>query len=388
MTVPTATAGAVSQYITNLPAFSDLGYCARDALSYVVMELTESKCPGGQSALESCACTKDQNSLAVSESINSQVAIYCSSTASEDITSAQGVFAGYCGLAAGTSSFPTFSALAGDVTYYITDLPIYSSMAECARYAVAYPVQAQTVGDCPSDPMQLVSCVCVKDQNSLAMSSSIVKQVSEGCGSTASADVTSALAVFDYYCSAGKGLVTPAGVTASVIATKAGGAAATTKAGGGAAATATNTGSSSGSSGGTGSSSSSGGSVPGTINGVPVAAIAGGAGGGTLFIIFMLFVAYKYNSRRKLARQNRPPPPVVDEDKPKPPPFTPGSKFQKPEPTVAVSPVSPVDGTMGLAELLTPQERRRQELQDMGSRRTELNGFGTRWVFPYPLSLC
>jgi hypothetical protein len=35
------------------------------------------------------------------------------------------------------------------------------------------------------------------------------------CGTTASEAVSSALGVFEYYCSAGKGLVTPKGITAS-----------------------------------------------------------------------------------------------------------------------------------------------------------------------------
>jgi hypothetical protein len=55
----------------------------------------------------------------------------------------------------------------------------------------------------------------VKDKNSQSISSYLVSQIKYACGSTASSDVTSGLAVFDYYCSAGKGLVTPAGVTNS-----------------------------------------------------------------------------------------------------------------------------------------------------------------------------
>jgi hypothetical protein len=35
------------------------------------------------------------------------------------------------------------------------------------------------------------------------------------CGTTASEAVSSALGIFEYYCSAGKGLVTPKGITAS-----------------------------------------------------------------------------------------------------------------------------------------------------------------------------
>jgi hypothetical protein len=216
--VPTTApaSNAISQYITDFPAYSDLAPCAEDALSYVVQGLTEEKCPPGASALASCACTKNQNSLWVSEQIGSNMGDYCGSTHTEDVTSAEAVFAAYCGLGNNSyPAFPTTSALSGDVTYYITDLPQFSSLASCAQYAVSYPVLAQTDHDCPSQPLGLVSCACVKDQNSLAMVSEITNNVAENCGKTASDDVSSALAVFAEYCSAGKGLVTPKGVTAS-----------------------------------------------------------------------------------------------------------------------------------------------------------------------------
>jgi hypothetical protein len=139
----------------------------------------------------------------------------CGSTHSEDLTSAQAVFAGYCEMGNGTTSFPTASYLKGDVTYYITDLPTYSSLANCAQEAVSYPVGGLVRNDCPTDPRGAVSCLCVKDSNSQALNSAIISQISENCGTTATEDVTSALGVFAFYCSAGKGLVTPSGVTAS-----------------------------------------------------------------------------------------------------------------------------------------------------------------------------
>jgi hypothetical protein len=118
-------------------------------------------------------------------------------------------------MGAGTTSFPSPSYLSGDVTYYITDLPTYSSLATCAQWAVSYPVFELANNDCPAAPLAMVSCACVKDQNSQAMSSQIASQIGENCGTTATDDVSSALGVFAYYCSAGKGLVTPKGVTAS-----------------------------------------------------------------------------------------------------------------------------------------------------------------------------
>jgi hypothetical protein len=215
VTTQPANSNAVTQYIADLPAFSLLGPCAGSALSYAVQVLTHNDCPSAQAELASCACTKNQNSLSVSEYVNSLVLEYCGSTHSEDVTSAQGVFSGYCGLGNGTSSFPSTSALAGDVTYYITDLPQFSSLAPCAGSALGYEVLSQTNNDCPSAPNALVSCACVKDQNSMGLSSAIASLVGEYCDSTASDDISSALGVFAYYCSAGHGQVTPTGVIAS-----------------------------------------------------------------------------------------------------------------------------------------------------------------------------
>jgi hypothetical protein len=215
ITTPPPAGASVSQYLTDLTAYSILAPCAAGALSYIIQSLTNQLCPSAAPALASCACTKNQNSLAVSEKINNMVFEDCGTTHTEDVTSAQAVFAGYCGLGAGTTSFPTASALPGDVSYYITDLPSFSALAPCAAEGLSYVVQSQTNHDCPAAPRSLVSCACVKDKNSQALSSGISSMVVQDCGSTASEDVTSALGVFDFYCSAGKGLVTPQGITAS-----------------------------------------------------------------------------------------------------------------------------------------------------------------------------
>lgn len=76
-------------------------------------------------------------------------------------------------------------------------------------------MQELTTSQCPPGPRELVSCACAKDRKSADMSRILVSSVKYYCGSDANADVTSAIAVFDYYCSAGKGLVTPEGVKAA-----------------------------------------------------------------------------------------------------------------------------------------------------------------------------
>jgi hypothetical protein len=207
--------GGVSQYITEIAQFTDLAPCAQSGISYAVQAFSNSLCPADAAGLQSCACTKNQNSLAASQSINSQVGGYCGSTRSADKASAQAMFAGYCGLGNGTSVFPTPSFLPGVVTYYMTDLPNYSSMAPCAKSAMSYEMNNLINSLCPADPRAVVSCACAQDNNSGAFSAALVTEVKGDCGSTASADVSSALGVFDVYCSAGKGLVTPQGVTAS-----------------------------------------------------------------------------------------------------------------------------------------------------------------------------
>jgi hypothetical protein len=205
----------VSQYITDLSAYANLASCAQSAISYVVQDLTESLCPTGFSALASCACSKNQNALAASEGINTQVFEECGSTHTEDLTSAHALFSGYCGMAAGTTSFPTPSGLGGSLTYYITDLPQYASMPPCGKTAISSAVLYQTYDECPTAPDLLASCVCTKDQNSLSISSDLVSEVNYECNSAVDSIVSSAVSLLDYYCSAAKGKVTPVGVTNS-----------------------------------------------------------------------------------------------------------------------------------------------------------------------------
>jgi hypothetical protein len=209
-------ANTVTQFISDLPAYSDLAPCAESGLYYAVGTLTYEKCPPAAPNLASCACLKNQNSLLVSEYINTQIQDACGSTMSEDIASGQAVFSGYCGLNNGTSDFPTQSQLPGSLTYYISDMAEYSSLAPCAQSAVYYQAMySMTNTYCPSQPGALASCACAKGGMSALVNSGLTKGVTDSCDSTASADITSALAVFDFYCSAAKGLATPTGITTS-----------------------------------------------------------------------------------------------------------------------------------------------------------------------------
>jgi hypothetical protein len=206
----------VTQYITDLPQFNDLGSCAGDGLNSAIESLTFNQCPPDAPSLVSCACLKGQHSLAVSEAINRNVHELCGTTHTEDVTSAQAIFAGYCGLNNGTSSFPTPSELPGSLTYYITDLPQFSELVPCASRVVYYEAFfTLSYFDCPSEPGALASCACAKDGNSESINNAISSGVKETCTSTDTADITSALSVFGLYCSAAMDKTKAHGITTS-----------------------------------------------------------------------------------------------------------------------------------------------------------------------------
>jgi hypothetical protein len=121
------------------------------------------------------------------------------------------------------------------VTYYITDLPQYSSLAPCAQSGLSYGVFSATNDLCPSGPQALASCVCLKPALLPDLSSTISSNLAYECSSTASAQISSAMnvrpfmrratqtfnssdmctQVYNIYCSAAKGVATPTGVTNS-----------------------------------------------------------------------------------------------------------------------------------------------------------------------------
>ncbi|KAJ1328097.1 cell wall integrity and stress response component [Microdochium nivale] len=176
--------------------------------------MTNDLCPNDPALLQSCVCTKNQNSLRVSQDINASVKYSCDPITA-DISVAQGVFAGYCGLGAGTTSFPTFAPPPGDMTYYITALPQYDSLVPCAQSGLSRGVMSATNELCPKDPAGLASCVCFKTGMPNWVSKVITSSVKYACSSTASQDLSSALAVWDYFCSAARAEVKPS-VTESV----------------------------------------------------------------------------------------------------------------------------------------------------------------------------
>ncbi|KJR85286.1 uncharacterized protein SPSK_08685 [Sporothrix schenckii 1099-18] len=205
----------VSQYITDIPEMSYLAPCASSQISYAVMEMTYSLCPPDAVNLATCVCQKNQNSLVVSQTINTMVGYDCSSHTA-DIQSAQAFFAAYCNLNSGTSSFPTASNPPGDMSYYITDIPQFNSLARCAKDGLSSAVFTNTYDLCPTGPQLLASCACLKPSMSSMVSSYISSNIQYECSQGGSEDISSALAIFNMYCSAANNKLVVTGITTSV----------------------------------------------------------------------------------------------------------------------------------------------------------------------------
>ena len=138
------------------------------------------------------------------------------STNKEDIKSAQALFAAYCAMNSGTTSFPKETPPPGDMSYYITDLYQYSSLESCAQVAVDVAALYQTSKLCPSNgPQALASCVCLKTMLSKTVSSKLTWEVRNRCNTKMLENLSSANEVLDYYCSAAKGEVTATGISGS-----------------------------------------------------------------------------------------------------------------------------------------------------------------------------
>lgn len=201
-TITTSHLSATSvAYLTNIPAAATLVPCASTGFVYAVNSIT-SDCPplAGPTAQASCACLKDQNSVAVSQYIVSRVALECSSTATEDINSAVSVFSDYCrngAIGAAASSFQPVITSIGPMSA----IQYLASLAPCASTAFTIAVNRVTsVCDAGAVPTAFANCACANATNSASLSDHIVERVEYYCSSTATADITSALAIFSSFC--------------------------------------------------------------------------------------------------------------------------------------------------------------------------------------------
>ncbi|TEA12339.1 hypothetical protein C8034_v006037 [Colletotrichum sidae] len=197
----TPTANIVTQYATDLPAFSNMAPCAQSGVAYAISSMT-SLCPEAASLMAPCICAKNDNSARVSRSVASLVRYSCSNAA--DVTSAGEFYNAYCAMNKGTTAFPQPSPPPGDMTYYMTALSQYSSLAPCAQSGMSNAMYSLTSYLCPSGPQAMASCMCLKDGVTNLVTSTLTSDVKYYCSSTASEDVSSALAVLDFYCKAAK----------------------------------------------------------------------------------------------------------------------------------------------------------------------------------------
>lgn len=204
--------------------------------------------------------------------INTGVGQLCSSN-KEDVKSAQAMFAAYCAMNSGKTSFPTASPPPGDMSYYVTNLAQYSSLETCAQLCVDIAAMYQTSTFCPGGPQALASCLCLKDSVSKAVSSTLSWEIKNRCHKNMLDNLSSANAVLDYYCSAAKGEVTATGIAVSQTES------ASTGAGSGSMATETNSSDE--------SDSKSKGPKAGVIAGAVVGAVVGVLIGGGLVFFFM-----------------------------------------------------------------------------------------------------
>ncbi|KAH7161632.1 hypothetical protein EDB81DRAFT_350835 [Dactylonectria macrodidyma] len=199
------TANLVHAYITDLPQMDYMPPCAQSAVSEAVMGAGAYNCPEAAELFAPCVCSKSDVVSSVSDVLRKSVKYSCSNN--QDVTTAQNFYNEYCAMNEGTTSFASPEGPPGDMTYYITALPQFESLRDCAQSAVSYAVLSQTGWLCGSGPQQLASCVCLKSGISNQMSSIITSEVKWSCDNTATADVTSAIAVWDYYCSAAESKV-------------------------------------------------------------------------------------------------------------------------------------------------------------------------------------
>ncbi|KAL0942032.1 uncharacterized protein CTRU02_204795 [Colletotrichum truncatum] len=197
----TPTTNLVTQYPTDIPAFSNLVSCAQSGVSYAVYSM-RSLCPEPASLLAPCMCVKNDNSARVSRSIASLVRYSCSNAA--DVTSAGEFYNAFCAMNQGTTAFPQPSPPPGDMTYYITALSQYNSLAPCAQSGMSNAVSSFARSFCPDGPQAMASCMCLKDGVTNMVVNTLTSDVKYYCSSTATEDVSSALAVLDFYCKAAK----------------------------------------------------------------------------------------------------------------------------------------------------------------------------------------
>ncbi|MCJ1246455.1 hypothetical protein MMC30_003662 [Trapelia coarctata] len=198
--------------LTQITAAATLAGCAATGLSYAINSITSAVPPlAGPEQQASCACLKNQNSLFLSQAIISKVGAYCSSTATEDITSALAVFGAYCSLGAAKAVTTFFDPVITSIGP-MSAIQYLTSLAPCASSAFSNAVNSLTYSECSGvfQPAAFATCACANATVSEEFSVRLVTGVNYRCSSTATEDITSALAVFSSFCVLAGGASGPA----------------------------------------------------------------------------------------------------------------------------------------------------------------------------------
>ncbi|KAH7323039.1 hypothetical protein B0I35DRAFT_349956 [Stachybotrys elegans] len=292
VTFATPAGDPVDIYITDLPETERLAPCARVVLGWAVQDAPSSYCPRDASLFAPCACERTDIVEMVTSSLASLAQSSCSNR--EDVTSALDFYSAYCNLINGTSSFPPAPRPSGDMTYHITDLPDFKSLRDCAQTGVSSAISIQTYDFCGSDSQAMASCICLKSGMSRRVSTYLTSYVKDACSNTATADLSSAVDVFRYYCSAASGLVEAAVDVPRPTSTSGGGGESAPPPPSRTSTTSImETGGSDGANGGSANESDQSDGVS------RVAAIAGGVVGGVVAIIAVSLVAFFVRRRRQ-----------------------------------------------------------------------------------------
>ncbi|GKU18058.1 unnamed protein product [Fusarium langsethiae] len=207
------TTNIVDAYITDLPELAYMPPCAQSAISYAVMGVGSERCPQAAKLNAPCVCNKRDVVRDIYSTLKNAAKRSCSNNA--DVASAHNFYSQFCLMNEGTTSFPSPKNPPGDMSYYITALPQFKSLDECARKGLSTVVMKQSSWLCRGGPQELASCVCIKSGMYNIISSSLTERVNDYCDGARAGNASAAVDVFRYYCRAAKDLVV-ATVTESI----------------------------------------------------------------------------------------------------------------------------------------------------------------------------
>jgi hypothetical protein len=125
----------VYAFITELSEITYLPNCGISAVSSAVSSVGYYRCPLDATLFAPCVCGKPGVVDLVTQTLSQMARSSCSNA--EDASSAQNFFDEYCAMTAGTSEFAGPKEPPGDMTYYITDMPQYTSLRKCAQDALS-----------------------------------------------------------------------------------------------------------------------------------------------------------------------------------------------------------------------------------------------------------